>query len=277
MATQNFLIDGVSIQNYAYNIVNRSRGYRVPGHRMSNLTLPGVHGTTWVPGKPYEENTLVLTMWALGANTDGTVPTDSQAKVRANLDALLQIFFPGRLINVRQVMNGATRECYGEVQAAIDFTTMAGGTRAEFGVEIIVPKVFWRDTTNTTQTFNVGAITDTTVNATSFSTSTAPLTEMTYEVVGPITNPIITNPVSGQWVKYVGGIGAGVTWSVNSANWTSVLNSSSNVIGSTQHGNGATFLDLSPNSAGPQIRLQGTGTTSATVLRVIGKNSYLIA
>lgn len=271
-------VDGVSIQTYAYNVKNRGGRFRTPERRGSNAILPGIHGRTYVQGKPFDENVLPLTMWALGCETDGSMPSDGKRalQVRENLDALTRMFQPGRLVALQQTVDTTIRECWGEVVQAIDFTTMAGGTRAEFAVEIRVPGAFWRDTASTNQTVLTGTGDDVTISFSTFGPSTAPLTGMQFDVLGPVTDPILTDPVTGQWVKHTGGVPGSQHLIVDAAAWTATLNGA-NAIANITHGNGATFLDLSPRSAGPQVRVQGTGKNSSTSVKVTGKNSYLLA
>lgn len=105
-----WLIDDIDLSTFAFNISNRSAGWSVPARRGSNLTIPGRHGTQWVANKPFDEGSTTLSMWALGANEDGSMPDDGNLRrmCRFNLDKLTAIFGQtSRLLNVVQVESAA--------------------------------------------------------------------------------------------------------------------------------------------------------------------------
>lgn len=273
------LIDGVDISQYAYNVKDRAGRLHVPGRRGENIVLPGQHGTSYVPGKPFDENAIPLSMWAVGANADGSVPGsgDRRAQCLANLDMLVRLFQKGALISVKQMYTASTgRECYAEVKQAIDFSTMAGATRAEFAVELVVPGAFWRSIAATNQTILTGTSSPATLVFSTFAPSTAPLTGMQFDLLGPATDPVITDTTTGQWMKHSGAVPSGQHWIVDVAAWTATLNGA-NDIAALLHGGGASFLDLSANVAGPTVTVAGTSFNSSTSLKVTGKQSYLMA
>lgn len=270
------LVDGVSVQTHAFNVTTRSSRWVVPGRRGDNPSLPGVHGSLWTPGKPYEENTLVWKMWAVGANPDGSMPDGDRAeKVLEHLDALTRMFTAPGLRTVRQ----GDRQFRGEVTAAIDLSSMAGGTRAEFAVEWTLPVPFWEDVESTVQTKNPGSgQTSATLRFDAFDGATAPLTGATYEVTGPVQSPRLTDLVTGQWVKLGATLTSGQTWRVHAGSWESTVNGA-NRVGATTHGEGATFLDLNPHPDGTMsvgFSADG-GVTAATSIRITGRRKHLLA
>lgn len=278
MTQMNLTVNGVALNTYAYNVVNRGSRWKVPGRRGANLTMPGVHGSVHAIGKPYDENTLTISMWALGANSDGSLPADKNLEKQclSNLDMLSRLF-SAPILDARQTLpDGSVRQCSAEVVQAIDFTSMAGGTRAEFAVELIVPKAFWFDLSTTSQSLMTGATGSGMLTFTSFAAATAPLTGALYEVTGPISNPLLSDPSTGQWVRLGKTVAAGQKWSVNSATWQTTL-AGQNVLGDTTHGFGTTFLDLTPGPQGPTIYWSGTNTSTATSIKVTAKRAYFLA
>lgn len=274
------IVNNVSLNTLAWNIEKRGSRWQVPGRRGENFSMPGVHGATHVMAKPYEENTLPLSMWAVGANVDGTMPADKNARKKCmeNLDALSRLFSaPVLSLQELDPDTGTSRHCLGEVVQAIDFSSMAGGTRAEFGVEIVVPGAFWHDATATVQTLTTGVTTAKTLNFTSFAGMTAPLVGATYEVAGPVASPVLADPVTGQWVKLNRTLTAGQVWKVDTDKWTTMIGST-NVLHQTTHGFGTTFLELSADVNGPKLYFTAAGSTStATSVKVTGKKGYLLA
>lgn len=279
MANLNLTIDGVSLQTHAWNVTSRTSRWQVAGRRGGNPTRPGIHGSLWVPGKPFAENTLPLTMWAIGSQSDGSLPPSGTRRqmVFSHLEMLARLFTTGGIHDVRQTEeDGTVRQLLAEVVQAIDFTSMAGATRAEFAVELVAPGVFWTDLTTTTQTVLVGA-SGNTLNFTSFSGATAPLVDAVYELTGPASSPVITDPKTGQWVKLAESLPAGSVWKVDSKLWTSTVGAT-NKVAVTQHGKGATLLDLSADGSGVKAKVEATsGVTAATSLKITARKAYLIA
>jgi hypothetical protein len=105
-----WIVDGVDLSTLAWNVTNRSAGWKVPAKRGENLVIPGRHGAQWVPNKPYDQGEIVLSMWAQGSNSDGTLPTDGdmRKKCRDNLDKLSGLFGQAsRLLDIVQVSSNA--------------------------------------------------------------------------------------------------------------------------------------------------------------------------
>lgn len=272
----NLTVNGVNLQHYAWNIQTRGSRFNIPKRRGSNTSMPGAHGARRVPGKPFEARSLILTMWAVGCNPDGSVPVGgAQRTVEQNIDTLGRLFTATPEVSLVQTReDGTTRTLVGAVEQAIDFTTMAGASRAEFAVEITASDPFWYDVNTTTQTVMTPSAG--TYPFLSFANTTAPLVKATYTLKGPATSPVLTNPVTGQWVKYAGTLAQGALWVVNTQTWTSTANGT-NVIAQTTHGDGVTFLELSPHVAGPQVALSGTGFSAVSSLQIVARKAYLSA
>lgn len=275
------LVDGVSVQSYAYNVTSRASRWQVPGRRGDNPTMPGVHGSLWTPGKPFDENTLVWKMWAVGANPDGSMPEGHRAdRVVEHLDALTRLFtIPGLRTVVQRDAERGDRQFLGEVTAAIDLSSMAGGTRAEFSVEWTLPDPFWQDVTARTETITPGSGTTSKVlTFPQFAGASAPITGATFEVMGPVQSPVLSDPVTGQWVKLGESVPANQVWRVQTGTWQSSVNGV-NRLGVTTHGGGASFLDVSPQPDGRvMVGFQAAGgVTAATSVKMTGRRKYLLA
>lgn len=105
-----WIIDGIDLSNYAFNISNRSAGWKMPGKRGENLVIPGRNGALWVPNKPFEQGQLTLSMWAVGATETGDWPAhgDAARQCRDNLDKLTALFSQShKLLNVVKVLGKA--------------------------------------------------------------------------------------------------------------------------------------------------------------------------
>lgn len=274
-------VNGVELHTLAWNVKNRSGRWRVPERRGADAIMPGIHGSARRLGKPFASNTMVWSMWAVGANANGTIPADKNIakKCMENLDALSRLFTaPTLVINQTDwtTPDPLVRTCTAQCVSAIDFTSMAGGTMAEFSVELQIPEVFWFDVATTTQAIAVGS-SGNVLNFTNFGAATAPLVNAVFELTGPIQTPRLTDPVTGQWVQLNKNLAGGAVWQVDVGAWTTKIGGA-NEVASTTHGKGANFLELTPDAAGMKVRVNGaSGITGATSLKVTGKRGYLLA
>lgn len=280
---RNLSVNGVSIQTLAWNVTQRGARWRVPGRRGDNQPLPGLHGTNYLAGKTYDENTLVLNMWVIGANPDGSMPSSLNRvrQVEQHADMLTALFSSETQLVLTQTRPDGDRVLTGEVKSAIDFTTMAGATRAEFSVEIVAADPFWYSPETTSQTAQ--ALTSGFYSMSAFADCTAPINKGTYTLSGPIQSPTLLNPTTGQFLSLADSVAAGEQWVVDNQQWSSrVVNAtthaSRNVIAATAHAGGASLLDLSPDMInGPRVGVLGSGQTSQTALQVAARKAYLIA
>lgn len=75
-------VDGVSLQTYAFNIQTLG-GDRMapPSLRGDDLIVPYMPGSIWMPKVP-ESRILTLGMWVIGAEEDGSMPTEESARLK---------------------------------------------------------------------------------------------------------------------------------------------------------------------------------------------------
>lgn len=274
-------IDGVSLQNFAFNVTSRGSRWSIPDKTAANVPVPGRSGTIWTPGKLFDQNTLTLGMWVIGANTDGSFPTDRTRaqKLKENVDRLTRLFTKTHaLIEVIQDDDANTsRRCYAEVVASFDFTS-APGNRAEFAVQLVVPAAFWEDVSLNTFVSASGLTTGTNVAITSLSGGTAVIEDAVITFRGAGTNPKITDILSGAWVQLQGTVASGQDWVVDSSLWTST-NNAVNVVGTTVHSGAARLLPLQPNpdTGDVILKVEGASFNANTRLTVAGRRKWFIA
>lgn len=283
-------VDSVSVSQYAWNVTQRGSRWKVPSVRGDNVTVPGRHGSIYVPDKKYDENELILNMWVIGAELDGSVPvSDTQRKqVRENMDTLLHLF-TRRYEEVRlsQVLaDGSTVEAYGECTEAIDFTSVAGGTRAEFSVAMRLSDPFWQDTSDVTYNSGAAVVVDQQFALTNFDGATAPMDELAFVVSGPATNPELVLLDTGAVIRYNGTIASGTDWRVNSDIWESVTGSAigfvgagTNVLANTVYSGSTRMFSVHPwrQTGHAVIEINGSGFGANTRLQVKGRRKYMVA
>lgn len=269
-------VDGVTLNTLAYNVRTKTGRWNVAAVRGANQQLPGRHGTLFSPQKVFDEGSFVIQGYVLGQSVAGAKTLTGKQYVETHVDTLTQLFGKrGALLDVRQVrVDGTTRQAFAEVVATYGFDSMAGATRAEFAVELVIPGAFWQDTGDVTfaSTIGIGASTQT---LTQFVGATAPMDELVYTVRGAATNPRLTDPTTGQWVQYTGTVSASLDLVINAKTWAATNNGTA-VLANMSHGGGARWL-VTSGVASPQVTLSGSGFGANTRLTVVGRRKYLVA
>lgn len=266
--------NGVTLNTLAYNIRTLTGRLRTPVRRGGNVIVPGRHGAIRTPGKRFSEGEVVLSMWVLGADVNGLVPASGPARARllSNVDMLTRVFGAETVELTHTLPDGSTRRLLGEVSEAIDFTSMAGGSRAEFAVAIDVPGAFWQDTADTTASFTGSG----TWSVAPFAGATAPMDELRVTFNGG-TNPRITS--GGVWVQYSAALAAGESITLDCATWE--LTGGGGLVpdhSAVEHSGDARWFVLAPGQGAsdvPEAVVSQTGT-GAMSTDLAGRRKYLI-
>lgn len=280
-------VDGVVLNTFAKNIETRSGRMHIPGLRTPNAVLPGRHGELWTKYKTYEPGTLTLSMWTLGCDDNGAIPGGSTARREfiKNRDALLQLFSAQQSLRlIQQTMPDASvRQCYGEVLAAIDFSTF-NETDARFGVDFNLPYTFWEDAT--LQSDVTIALSGEGVNGSGITAvptwdgSNAPIEDLIIKIKGPAVNPKLIDVWSGHYFQYTGSLLSTDTLVVDSSAWTAVIGATNVIANMTVVGENPHMFALHPRqAASPQLQLVSNGSWSAgtSSLKLTGRRKYLAA
>jgi hypothetical protein len=273
-------VDGVTLNTLAHNIRTYEGRLNVPPRKGENIDAIADHGSIAITDRPFQSGRQVLAMWILGCASDGTVPVGSsfRKEFEKNRAALTRLFARGKLMTLVQTRpDGSTVTAQGMVADAMDLSTMAGATRAEFNVVIDIPRVFWEDTaTPTLHETSASASLPKTLTLTSLAGATAPTTTVTTQVTGPITNATVTESASGFSITCAGAIPSGQVWEVDSELFTSKLNGTSNLQNFTHRG-GSRFLQIDPRADGaaPTLALSGTAGGTLTKLGATAKRKML--
>lgn len=167
--TDEVSVNGTVLNTYAYNIETIGSRAKATGIRGGNQERTFGRGDLWVP-KEYGPRIETWGMWVIGGNADGSALGAGQTSTRGvfyeNMEALMSLFFgrPNQMLSLsrkRIRADGSVLEviAQGEAISMTDPTTMAGGTRAVFTVDVVIPGGVWLATSATTIT-SAGAITN---------------------------------------------------------------------------------------------------------------------
>lgn len=270
-----FTINGVSLDTYAYMLTDISGTMTTPARRGSNVTVPGRHGAVRTP-KRFDVAEIVLPLWVVGANPDGSVPGGSTAarEFFKRRDELLRILHADPLLLEYTRPDGTSRSAYAELTEVLDFARVAAGPEAKVSVALTVFEGFWFDTLAVSQ--EVTGTTGVDQALTAFVGATAPMADLTL-TFGPCNNPQIN--FGDGFVKYNGVIASGRQLVINAGNWT--VNSGTGAAWSpdlrqVEFSPGPRWFELDPTVSPFEVEFVHTGGGSATCT-INGRRRYLAA
>lgn len=213
-------VNGVVLNTLAKNIESLTGRLRTPAKRTSNIVVPGRHGAVRVTGKLFDQNVIVLPMWVVGCQDDGTIPktTNERRLFFQNVDVLTSLFQGSDdQLDIRHTWpDGSVRQAFGEVLDVLDFTTTGASPIGKVSVSITMADPFWRDLNEITAVMP-GAAGSTVFN--DFIGTTAPIDDSILSLTGPWTSPEV-HFIDGSMVAYDAVIPAGTTYQINSDSWT---------------------------------------------------------
>lgn len=273
MARETWHIDGWELtQGIVRDLEYRAGLYRTPAVDGTDSNVSNRTGRLWRP-KTHGPGQFTLAVWLGGA---------SRAEAERLYDELLRaVVHPHRLATYRRgLADGTARECSGDVTAALEPTAI-GQQGMRLGIEVTVPRAYWRGTVLRTaqRTVPLGA-TVVTLPLPEFARSTAPMEGLTYRITGPVTSPTvadITDDGVADSFTYSGVIGSGQTLVVNSDTWQ-VTGEGFTPNQAAMNYTGRVFLPVVAARPGrtPTLRLTGTSMNTATTLRVSGYEAFLL-
>lgn len=283
-------VDGLVLNTLAFNISTRAGRYTTPDVRTKNVEVGGRHGTVVVRSKKFQQGVFTMSMWVRGANSDGSVPDNSDGLNRRifqeNLDILLQTFTrKSGLLDIRQTLpDGTVRQCFGEVLATVDPQSKSVQPMATFSVAITIPSAFWQDLNPITYTSSIGLPTSQVLTLSPFIGATAPMEDLVWTIQGAATNARVQALENGAalqvdtWMQYTGTIPTVKSLIVDSGLWS--VTGSSGFSPSTAnlvHMGSAAFMSLQPGpqNTAPQVAWSAASVDGNTQLTVVGRRKYV--
>lgn len=284
-------VDGVRLDSSAWNIDVKTRAWA--SSRNGDVTIPGVDGVAASLNDDLEASTMTLSMWVLGTDENGAVPSGStgMAKCRDNLDQLVHLFGKRHaLLNVSEVVDtaGNQRQAYCKVADTVTPEITAGG-RAKFTVTLSVLEGMWQDV-NTSDWSQSGLTSGNFYEVTTLQGATGPISDAVFTVTGPVTNPELRDFTTNAYIRLNAVLPAGSVWRVNSGTWAtrygagltfgSLDTAGTDAQSVTVFGGGnARFLRLQPGLVSGarrvQVSLTGSGITGSTAVGVRARRKFL--
>lgn len=290
-STRPITVDGVRLDTLAWNISKITR--QVAGRRAADYEVPGLDGVVASLNDPLDPITFGLEVFVMGTDADGAVPPAGRADTfRANLDELVHLFGKRHaLLDLREtVATGTERQAMAKVVDAISPDVNLPGSAGSFTVGLVIPSGMWQDAA-TQDWVSAAPVSGVAQEVTTLQGSTERVTDAVVLVQGPVTNPRLSDPVTGAYVQLNRALSGTEFWRVNVATWASRYGTglglgSADTTGTdaqplTQYGgtrNQVHFLPLVPaRDAGARrvkVALTGTGMTAATRVSIRGRRKY---
>lgn len=266
-------LNGVSLASLAYMLPDISGIMSTPARRGENVTVPGRHGAIRNRNKRFDPGELVLPLWILGCEEDGSIPGGSTAAEEffKRRDELLRLLYSDPLILEYTRPDGLAVQASVEMAAdPVDFTRVAAQPIGKIAVALSVTGAFWSDSATVTQT--VTGTSGVVQALTAFEGATAPMADLVL-TFGPCNNPSLT--AGNRYVTYNEVISSGRQLVINTSNWTvspgtgSAWSPDPRLV---EFGPGPTWFELSPTAE--SVTFTHTGGGSATC-SIAGHRKYL--
>lgn len=242
MKGQKWQFNGVNLNTKAWSVIEVPEGIGTPGLRGSNLQVPFQNGTRWIK-KRFNERVIMLPMWVRGLDPlTGNQPSGANETelLYRNIDYLSQVFGKRGQHSLKRVLPGGTvREAKAEVYRPVSFAKKQAGY-ANFAVEFLLADPFFYDTVKVQETKII--------NTASFSWShnnigTAPVTNLTITLTGPLEAPKLEFLENGIWLQYQGTIGGADSVVINAGDFSCYKNGV-NMLSAIKHGGDAYWAIL---------------------------------
>lgn len=204
---EELLVNGVSLGSYCFMTTDVSGLLTVPGKRGDDVVVPGRHGAIRLPRKRYDVNEIVLPMWVVGCQPDGTIPSHGRMEREffQRRDQLLRLFHAEEVELTFTRADGMTLSTHAEVVDVMDFTRRWAEPLAQVSVALRLTDPFWVEDVDVSTT--ITGVSGTTAQLEAFAGSTAPITDAVITFSGPVNNPRLA--IGERWVQFNGVVAAG--------------------------------------------------------------------
>lgn len=270
-----FTINGVSLDTLAFMLSDISQSMRAPARRGENTIVPQRHGRIRLLGKKFDANDIVLPLWIVGANPDGSIPVGSNDRIEffKRRDELLRLVYADPLTLAYTRPDGRTVQAEAEVADVLDFTRRHDDPVAQVNVALEIISAFWEDADTVSQDVSGPTATETVL--TEFEGTTAPTNDLLITFFGPANNPKLTH--GSRWVQFNGVIDAGRQLRIDTQTWQ--LGPGSGALWTpdirlVEQGHAGPWFEIDPATVPFSVTFDHTTGTSVTAT-IAGRRKYL--
>ncbi len=249
-------INSNSLNQFGWNVATVGGGrYDLPPRRGEDIQLAYRPGRVHRP-KLADSRTIALIMWVLGVDpSTGAATGDALARWNDSWDFLRRLVWRPNGDQVTLTRRWKLTPAGGGSPAILTASglaevtdtmspTMTGRTRATFTMSLFMADPYFYGDLVTT---NLALATPVTI--TNPGHDVAAFTHLQLDLIGPLTNPKVTNtaPAPDVWVKYAGTIASGQTLRLDVGQFTALqVSNSANLIAGVQHSGARHWMGLLP-------------------------------
>jgi len=216
LVAERLLVNGVDLGSYTYMTTDVSSLLSVAARRGEDVVVAGRHGQIRRGGRCFDAGEIVLPMWVVGANPDGSIPSGGMEQgFFRRKDQLLQLFYADEVVLAFRRPDGLELSTRATVAEVMDFTRRHAEPLAAVSVALTLPDAFWTDTQDVSQ--SITGVTGTSAELTAFAGSTAPIADARITFHGPVSNPQLT--IGDRWVRFNGLVAAGRQLVLECGHW----------------------------------------------------------
>lgn len=268
-------VNGVSLHQFGWSVTTLSgTRYALPTRRGENTSYAYIPGAAH-RNKVEEQRVITLQMFMTGSDPATGIPASNPAqKWNDNWDVLRRLVYSpsGSQVTLtrRTSLSGwlgsgtpiLTVDALAEMTGTME-PTMTGRTRSEFALDFMLADPFFYGASETQN-----LVKDTIHSVVNNGHSVAKSANMSIDLIGPLTNPVVTNlttsPVTS--VTFTGTIGSGSTLTINVSQFQALLApANTNQIAKISHSGNRNWFALYPGSN--NIRLTASSGAGSGVLR----------
>lgn len=292
---EHWFCDFYDLTNYAFGITKIENS--TPEVRGDFTTIPQRNGVTARANRSYDAGEFSLSMWVVGCDQDGSVPSYSNATQRAyferNLTMLIKLLGaqngPVTLSKLRYAPSSDINPSINEVvttkavnTGSTSIDTMMGRQRAEIVFTFTLIDSFWDGFPQTATGNSSNSYT-----ASLKDMGDAPIDDAVITITGPAASPTVYCPESDVSFTYNGNLTAGQTLVIDSGSWTARVGGVTNVIQDVSHSGHSRLMYIPPRdvvsvSLNPTLKfyptliLSGGGLTAASSVVVAYTTKYQV-
>ncbi len=263
LTTERWTFAGFDLNSYATLVQRMEAGDTLPGLRGDDVVIPARSGR-FQAGKRFDHRRVALAMWVSHLTAAGADGVTAPRQSRANLDALLTVLArrtTGAL--VRTMPDGTTRTATAECVAVDvpDYPVHRDGFPVVADFQLADPWFYGADLLVGPTTISASP-TDLVAN----NPGSIASERIVFSLVGPLSNPRITNQTTGWYLECLVTVAAGQilvldTWAATA------LNNGVNAIGSVRHSGGAGLFQVEPGTQTLRVTSGSTGGTAQATVR----------
>ena len=256
-----WLFDSTDLSTYSVIVQKVGDAEDLPGLRGDDIAVPNLPGRRWAPKLP-DSRRFTLAMWVSDMDAAGTVTAPSAPEqAQANLDALRTLFArPGLRALAHVLPGGSTRTAQAEV-VGVQVAEPNGGRLSHIlMVDFALPDPYFYASSVVD---SARAIAASPTDFTLTHPGSVRTNRVTFDFVGPISNPRVLQTTSGIYVECLVTVASAKHLIIDCERFTAT-NDGVLAIGSIRHSGDFRWMVIEPGAQTLRVTATSPGGTLTT-------------